>query len=389
MGHRQLVSIDLCESIQQGNLQVDAEAGVIRNVKFLGFVSRNKHGRDVESTEYKREAAERALPLYEGTQIFIDHPPDRSQPQRERSSRDLAGFLESCRVEHDGCYGDINTTKGTPAGDLLLGLAIRCPHKIGLSHNSRGKVYVDRPARKNIIESIEKVHSVDVVTRPATTKNLLESLEHPIMATTLKQILAARKFKKPDVIIQLLEAEDMGYGADAAPPEPAMPAEGDKLHWREHLKNAIGALRDDETLDEGALKKKIMSLLKELKDEGKTEEEPEEPEEEPEETETPESLEEQVAALKRRDNVRNLCESLDYVAKGDELEALIAAPTEKIRKTLIERFKKAAAPVKRSGVSSTSSRSVNLRESQEDSKPAKTRAEFLKRVTHGRVTVKK
>ena len=46
---------------------VDAEAGVLRGVKLLGMESRNKR-------RYKREGMQKAVSLYEGLKIYVDHP---------------------------------------------------------------------------------------------------------------------------------------------------------------------------------------------------------------------------------------------------------------------------------------------------------------------------
>lgn len=162
-----LHSVELREiHFGEDNPNIDEEKGVIRNVKIIGLKSAN--GRD-----YSPKALRESISMYEGMDVFIDHPP-RDNPGMERSVRDSWGFFSGVHFRESdspGLYGDLNYLKEHPDTTWLLERARRMPNKIGMSHNAKGS------ARRGIVESIDKVRSVDLVVRPATTKGLFESKE--------------------------------------------------------------------------------------------------------------------------------------------------------------------------------------------------------------------
>lgn len=335
-------TISLTESVQQtrGKFTVDRASRTIKNAKFIGYESQNKHGHaDVDGSEYVREGIREAKPLYEGAQVYLDHPAGRNG-RAERSVRDLAGRLANNRDEAEGGFTDIRCNS-TAAGNLLLDLAESDPESFGLSHNAEGKSRVDRKRRKVVIESIDKVHSVDVVTRPATTKNVRESQESGTVKT-LKQRLESLKLADNAKLVKLLEDEGMAMDAPpaAAAPDAAAGPAGD---WRTHLANAITAVITDDSLDEAAVKAKVMAILKLMSDEKKADTDPpadtgEEP------TETKESRE-----LKAVRGVLTLCESENYRPTAKEI-AILAKLEAAEQKELIGKFKaspETAAPGRR------------------------------------------
>jgi hypothetical protein len=165
-------AVDLLETVHGGDIKVDAEAGVIRGVKILGRESGNR-GAGGKPREYSRQAIRQAVKLYEGLPVHYDHP-DRKTPGVERSVRDRVGWLSNVRESQDGdIIGDMNYLKSDPSSGKLTEAAERRPELFGLSHNARGAEVVR--GGKSIVESIDLVRSVDIVTRPATTSSLFES----------------------------------------------------------------------------------------------------------------------------------------------------------------------------------------------------------------------
>jgi len=153
---------------EQTNLQssrVDREAGVIRNVKILGRVSKN--GRI-----YSRPAMKDAAKLYEGIRVNIDHPP-RHDPERERSFSDTIGQIRNVRIEDDSIRGDIHYNRSHAMADALAESAERFSNTLGLSHNAKGETrQADGQA---VVEAVTRVLSVDIVGIPATSSGLFES----------------------------------------------------------------------------------------------------------------------------------------------------------------------------------------------------------------------
>lgn len=158
-------SQSLVEALDLTASQVDRESGVIRNVKLLGLVSKN--GR-----EYLREACSKALNLYEGVPVNIDH--QRKQDAGEaRSYRDRIGYVSSPSLREDGVYGDININRGVAEYDQIMEDAEKRTPGVGMSHESMGRIR--RDGNRVIVEAITKVKSVDLVSGPATTSSLFEA----------------------------------------------------------------------------------------------------------------------------------------------------------------------------------------------------------------------
>lgn len=399
---RSLESVELLEDIPQtrGRLSVDRKAGIIRNVKFIGFVSPNGR-KGARQTRYKPEAVQRALHLYEGKHVYMDHPEGRNA-YLERKVKDLAGELYGCRLESDGGYANIRCLKGDPNGEKLLTIAEQMPHLIGLSHNADGRGYVDGATDEFLIESIPIVRSVDVVTRPATTTSLLESQERTMKKKkSIQKVLESRGWKKTPEIVALLEDDALGMDASAPMPEPAAPAEDESLHWKEHLKNAIGAILDDDTLSEDQVLKNIKEMLGTMNNAEKVEKPAPEgeggEEEETEEEDTPvkESLdlETRVKRFEAKDDCVALCESLDFAPSRDQVELLADLPTEAKRTTMIEAFKGSSSKPPRVAPGtggSPKNRSTTTTLESKNGKAGdatKTVGSFVNSITGGRVTV--
>src|SRR5262245_30899738 len=147
-----------------GRPQVDRDGGVIRHVKVLGLESQN--GR-----RYTAEALRKAVTLYEGAKVNVDHPARADDP---RGCDEGFGRLVHVTLEEDGLYGDLEFLRSHPLADRVCEAAERMPDAYGLSHNIDGKI--ERIAGVPTVTEIERVHSVDLVRDPATTSGLFEGL---------------------------------------------------------------------------------------------------------------------------------------------------------------------------------------------------------------------
>lgn len=144
--------------------RIDEQAGVIRRAKILGRKSAN--GR-----EYTAEAVQDAAPRYEGRGVYTDHRTDAGSP---RTVRDKFGWFENVQRSADGgLEGDFHYLKAHPMAPVLIEAARRRPDLFGFSHDAVGR---EKPGSNGtIIESIDEVNSVDLVSDPATVKSLFES----------------------------------------------------------------------------------------------------------------------------------------------------------------------------------------------------------------------
>jgi hypothetical protein len=142
-------------------LRVDREHGIIHDVKVLGLESRN--GRT-----YTPACVSKAMPLYEGAAVFVDH----GEPGKSRSYHDRMGRLEAVSAKQDGLYADFRFNPKSALAEQLLWDAENAPASVGFSHDVEAKT--TRRDGKTIVEEIISVLSVDLVAKPATTRSLFE-----------------------------------------------------------------------------------------------------------------------------------------------------------------------------------------------------------------------
>jgi hypothetical protein len=178
--------------------RVDREAGLIEGVRILGQDSRN--GR-----RYSPRAMAEAARLYEGAPVNVDHP---ATERKDRPLAEAFGWIRNVRQEQGAVYGDLHYLKSHPQAELVAEAAERNPNRIGLSHHAEGTVRMD--GQRVIVETVERVHSIDLVQTPATNAGLFESETR--MKTIREGAMEAGEQKA-------LEAEGMGGYADKLIPE--------------------------------------------------------------------------------------------------------------------------------------------------------------------------
>jgi hypothetical protein len=143
----------------------DRQQGVLRGVKILGLLSRN--GR-----RYLADALARAIPLYEGAKVNVNHP--KGNPGGPRDYQDRIGAIRNVSLRRDeGLFGDLHFNPKHALAEQLLWDAEHAPENVGFSHNVEARTVRDGDAV--VVEAITKVQSVDLVADPATTRGLFEA----------------------------------------------------------------------------------------------------------------------------------------------------------------------------------------------------------------------
>jgi hypothetical protein len=142
-------------------LKVNRESSTIPGVKLLGTVS-------AKGREYPPAVIRQAIPLYEGRAVNVDHV----EPGGRRSYRDRIGCLKNVQLREDGLYGTLHFNPKHVLAEQLIWDAENAPQNVGFSHDARGPSKLK--GGRQVVESIDKVLSVDLVANPATTSGLFE-----------------------------------------------------------------------------------------------------------------------------------------------------------------------------------------------------------------------
>lgn len=237
---------------QTASLNIDAEKGVIRNVKILGSESNNKR-------RYLPEALKQAVTIYEGMKVNVNHG---QAPGQRRDLEDLIGVLRNVHIQEDGVFGDLHFNPKHRFADQLLWSAENDSANIGLSHDATCRH--SREGGVMIIQEITDVKSCDLVGQPATTCGLFESKEPKTMRKTILQIAQATKGTYGGSrLIKLCEQDEVVGEVPIAEVPVDVPAEAsadDAI--KAAFKAAILAVIEDDSLDSAAMMAKIRELLK-------------------------------------------------------------------------------------------------------------------------------
>lgn len=254
--------------------QVDQEGGLIRGVKVLGIESRNQR-------RYPNDVMKAAAHKYEGVKVYIDHP-KRSELGEDRSFRDWAGNLRSPRVESDGIYADVRLRRKSESYEEIIEAATDFWKDFGFSHVADCDSYEDHGV--DVVESINEVLSADIVTEPATTNGLYESMG----ADKTKESGSKRVAKKFREIVaglpdgsgerRILREMEEDLMAPEAVVEMAPEASADE-QMKAAFRSAIVAAFDDSSLDTKATIARIGEVIRsyeKLTGDGKKDDAPDE-----------------------------------------------------------------------------------------------------------------
>lgn len=165
---------------------LNREAGIIENMVILASESLN--GR-----HYTGNCMLNALPLFENVQVFANHGEEFS-----RDVKDLLGGYKNVRFEENKVKGDLHLVCGSELKEMIFNIAEKFPNLAGNSIDATGKYYLEGDV--TVIEELTHVNSVDIVTKPATTKGFFEEIGEQKMKT-----LAELKESAPDVYAKAIQ----------------------------------------------------------------------------------------------------------------------------------------------------------------------------------------
>ena len=153
-------------------------------------------------------------------------------------------------------YADLKYFKTHPMAERVLEDIERGIGFFGLSHNADGDVQVQADGTRLVTELLA-VRSVDLVTDPATVKNLHESKGARII--TIRELAASPNLSAPGkrILQTLLEMDDYGDMPIADAPTAPAPSDGRGL-----MAQAVGILSQSTDPADHELAMKIMKLLK-------------------------------------------------------------------------------------------------------------------------------
>lgn len=197
-------SMEFVEQFERGTAlreaRIDRDGNLISNVKLLGKRSAN-------ARVYSDKAMQDAVRLYDGAPFYLDHPRESDLRERQgvRSVLDLAGKVVNPRKVGDEVRGDLHVLDREPVKGLVFALAEQMPEMAGNSHRAVGTIRRDEDQQIDVVEGLEKVLGMELVTDPATTSGLFESVrrDDDMKTATLEQL----KRERPDLVEAILEGK--------------------------------------------------------------------------------------------------------------------------------------------------------------------------------------
>jgi hypothetical protein len=209
-----------------GNGRVDRSANVVRGVKIVGTSSRNRR-------EYPIDTLRQAIPMYEGAKVYFDHQ-SNSRSNDPRGYAEQFGTLRGIRAEADGLYGDLHYNPKHRLAEQFAYDAEHSPNSVGLSHNIMAESGVNASGT-TVAKKIRKVQSVDLVTDPATTGGLFESVGGQRVNLDVQQIdLRRDRYKNSPISYSLRE----GYQVLPDKMSSTGPSEAAKVEYRQYVLDA-------------------------------------------------------------------------------------------------------------------------------------------------------
>ena len=187
-------------------LTVDTDTNRARVILLKSGWSKNKRF-------YSPDVLGEAVSLFEGAKCYLDH--EDVKGISNRSVRELAGFYENVAFINNRLEGDLQFLD-TEAGKIGLALAQESiKHNkplAGLSLKGLGKLRKTKEGY--IVEELQKVNSVDIVSEPAAGGEFIKLYESIMEDDEMKDLTIEKlKTERPDLVQEITdEVEERVYG---------------------------------------------------------------------------------------------------------------------------------------------------------------------------------
>ena len=158
--------------------KLDKESRTIKGVAILRPTSSNKIFRESKGRRYSRAALEECVSFVNGSKAYMNHA---SKKQMEdsggvRKVEDLIGYYDGGRLdESEVVRGDLHYLPAR--AEVVESLVEHMADKIGNSVHAFGDVGFDKSTQYEIVEHLDRLASVDLVTEPGSTVNLFETAQ--------------------------------------------------------------------------------------------------------------------------------------------------------------------------------------------------------------------
>jgi hypothetical protein len=174
------------------------DGNVLKDVAILGPVSRNGEGG--ERYHFPEALMAREAAKYGGVRVYVDHDLETVRGKKVRDTEDLVGVTENARWDATTkrIRADIRLGK-TDRALRVLSIASEFPGFIGVSPFHH--LTLDRGT--GAVQAVRKVRSVDIVTEPATTGSLAESIKADGEEKMDPKTLAELKANFPGLVQEL------------------------------------------------------------------------------------------------------------------------------------------------------------------------------------------
>lgn len=336
----QFISNGIGSYAGKNRLVVDRQAGIIKNIKIIGFVSENKR-------KYSPKTLRAAVPLYEGIKVNINHP---KKPNDPRDTEDRFGKFVNVRfVEGEGIFGDLLFLKAHELAERVCEAAEReeLNDVFGMSHNAQGEGAMTKDGFFDV-HKITEVRHVDLVADPATTKSLCESKEGSEQETTeaaYSGVYAASKRRSAKAKRGFVKSKSKaGKKPTGSVREEDCDKEDEDEDDKElkEFKLEIGKLISGSGVDESRKADDLINLFwgsdmsEEVKEskEAVVEKAPETKTVEVAEAVKLEDLQKEVAELRAERKIREICESVGYKFEKDLVEDFSGLKDEAIERQI-------------------------------------------------------
>ena len=156
---------------------LDKEAHRVKDIVILTRESSNCTVKGGTGRTYRDAAMQDVARLAEGVKVFRNHDIAGAKRGDVRRGEDLIGSFENARFEADKgrVVADLHYLAADPMQSWTEAVVTQMPDKVGMSIFGEGTKVFDNQAKREFVERMIAMPSVDLVTESAATRNLFES----------------------------------------------------------------------------------------------------------------------------------------------------------------------------------------------------------------------